>query len=169
MAHAGVDRLGVPGGRPVAATVIRRAEKRAALDDLARDPQRRVAFVITVRLTPAARIFRDAACLRRIRRVPRRVPVGRPERARDCRRRALTEHQAIERPVPLTTISAAAGLELLWASCNRKLTRRSNPTYSKLRQPRGWRNQRAQRLAKARRVQFPCPHRLRGTDGCNCR
>src|SRR6188508_2393617 len=65
-------------GRAVAAAVVRRAQMRAALDDLAGNPDLRLAGVVAVLLEPAARIFRDAAGLRRIRLVLLRIPVGGP-------------------------------------------------------------------------------------------
>src|ERR1700744_3830200 len=48
VAHAGVDHLGPPGGGPVAKAVAVRAQVRAALDDLARDPELRLGRVVAV-------------------------------------------------------------------------------------------------------------------------
>src|ERR1700712_2048602 len=46
MAGRCVDGLGVPRGGPVAATIVRRAKMRAALDDLARDSDIRLAWIV---------------------------------------------------------------------------------------------------------------------------
>src|SRR5215472_5529176 len=73
MAHAGVDRLGVPRRRAIAPAVIRRAKMRAAFDDFARYAHGRTAFVVAA--GPAAGILRDAAGLRQIRTVPGREPI----------------------------------------------------------------------------------------------
>src|SRR5882672_3739002 len=73
-----VDRLRVPRCRPVASAVVRRAQVRAAFDDLLWNLDVGGSGVVAAILAPAARVLRDAAGLRRIRFVPRRVPVGRP-------------------------------------------------------------------------------------------
>src|SRR5215831_8027651 len=78
MAHAGVDRLGVPRRRAIAPAVIRRAKMRAAFDDFARYAHGRTAFVVAAGLGPAAGILRDAAGLRQIRTVPGREPIRGP-------------------------------------------------------------------------------------------
>src|SRR5215470_6524627 len=78
MARRGVDRLGVPRGRAVAAAVVWRTEMRAALQHLARDPDLGLARVITLRLVPAARVQRDAAGFRGIGLMPGGPPITRP-------------------------------------------------------------------------------------------
>src|SRR5687768_2804412 len=78
VAGGGVDRLGVARGRAVAAAVARRAQVRAALDDLARNADCRLAGVVAVLLAPATRVCRDAAVFQRSGLVLRRIPVGRP-------------------------------------------------------------------------------------------
>src|SRR5439155_18142564 len=78
MAGRGVDRLGMAGGRPVAPAVIRRTEMRATLQDLARDPDLRLAGVVAHLLTPAARVLRDAAGFRGIGFMSGGPPIGRP-------------------------------------------------------------------------------------------
>src|SRR4029079_16192169 len=64
--------------RTVAAAVVRRAQMRATLDDLSRNPDPRLAGVVAAVLASAARILRDAAGLRRVRLVLWREPVGGP-------------------------------------------------------------------------------------------
>src|SRR5258707_7537034 len=64
--------------RPIAAAIIRRAEMRAALDHLARDFDIWLARVEAGFFAPAARIFGNAARLRRIGIVFLRVPIGGP-------------------------------------------------------------------------------------------
>ena len=78
MAGRGIDRLGMARRRPVAAAVVRRAEMRAALEHLARNFDVGLAGIVARVLAAAARIFRNAAGLRRIGFVLRRVPVGGP-------------------------------------------------------------------------------------------
>src|SRR6476659_8281206 len=56
-----VDLLGVASCRPIASAVVRRAQVRAALDDLARDPDARRGRVVAAVLAPAARVLWDAA------------------------------------------------------------------------------------------------------------
>src|SRR5580692_859905 len=51
---------------------------RAALDDLAGNPDLRLAWIVAARLDAAARIFRNAARLRRVAGMPGRIPVGGP-------------------------------------------------------------------------------------------
>src|SRR5215207_10432081 len=98
-----VDLLGMARSRSIASAVVRRAQVRAALDDLARDPDVRRGRVVAAVLAPAARVLRDAAGFRRVAFVLLRVPVGRPfpdiadhvvdamavRRERSDRRRAL--------------------------------------------------------------------------------
>src|SRR5215218_9853736 len=64
--------------RPIASAVVRRAQVRAALDDLARDPDVCRGRVVAAVLAPAAWVLRDAAGFRRVTLVLLRVPVGRP-------------------------------------------------------------------------------------------
>src|SRR5688572_12774985 len=78
MAHGGVDRLRVARGWAVTSTVAGSAEVRAALDHHARNPDRRLARIVTLFLPAAARVLGDAASLRRVGRVLRRIPVTRP-------------------------------------------------------------------------------------------
>src|SRR5215475_11131485 len=78
MAHAGVDRLRVAGGRAVAPAVVRRAEMRAAFDNLPWNPYPRIAIVVALAFSAATRVLRNAAGLRRIRRMPGREPVRGP-------------------------------------------------------------------------------------------
>src|SRR3954454_13768442 len=73
-----VDLLGVASCRPIASAVVRRAQVRAALDDLARDPDVRRGRLVAAVLAPAARVLRDAAGFRRVAFVLLRVPVGGP-------------------------------------------------------------------------------------------
>src|SRR6185312_3807023 len=62
----------------IAAAIIRRAQMRAALDDLARDLDVGLARIVAALLAPAARILGNAARLRRVGLVLRGKPVGRP-------------------------------------------------------------------------------------------
>src|SRR4051812_48515359 len=64
--------------RAVAAAVVRRAQVRAAFENLARNFYLRLAEVVACSLWSAARIFRHAARLRRIGLVPGRPPVRGP-------------------------------------------------------------------------------------------
>src|SRR5215831_11317864 len=61
VAGGSVDRLGVARRRAVAPAIVRRAQVRAALDDLARNPDVRQAGIAACILAAAARIFRNAA------------------------------------------------------------------------------------------------------------
>src|ERR1700732_1688122 len=65
-------------GRAVAAAVIRRAQMRAAFDDLAGNLDLRLAGVVAAILAPAARIFRNAARLRRVGFMLGGPPIGGP-------------------------------------------------------------------------------------------
>src|SRR5262249_58966759 len=76
MASRGVDRLGVARGGPVAAAIIRRTEMRAALYDLARDFDPRLAGIVAFLLARAARVDRQAA--RPLLRGGSGLPVGGP-------------------------------------------------------------------------------------------
>src|SRR5687768_5536520 len=78
MAGGSVDRLGKPGRGPVATTVVRRAEVRAALDHLPRDPDLGLPGVIAVLLRPAARVARRAAGLDRLLVMAGVIPVRGP-------------------------------------------------------------------------------------------
>src|SRR5215211_5453319 len=73
-----VDLLGMARRRPIASAIVRRAEMRAALDDLAVDADVRRGRVVAAVLAPAARVLRDAAGFRRVTLVLLRVPVGCP-------------------------------------------------------------------------------------------
>jgi hypothetical protein len=78
VAHGRVNRLRMAGRRAVAAAVACCTEVRAALYDLARNPDSRLAWVIAAGLWPAARIFGDAARLWCVGSVTGRVPIGGP-------------------------------------------------------------------------------------------
>src|SRR6267142_1465418 len=65
-------------GRTIAATVIRGAKMRAALEHLAWNPNFRIMGVVARGLVPAARILWNAARLRRIGFMLLRIPIGRP-------------------------------------------------------------------------------------------
>src|SRR6267143_4524672 len=78
MACRGVDRLGMTRGRTIAAAVVGSAEMRAAFKHLAWNPDVRLTRVVARGLRPAARIFRNAARLRRLGVVFLRIPIGRP-------------------------------------------------------------------------------------------
>src|SRR6266436_5436544 len=78
MARRGVDRLRVTRGRTVAPAIVGCAEMRAALEHLARNPALRIARIVARVFEATARIFGNAARLRRIGFVLRRIPVGGP-------------------------------------------------------------------------------------------
>src|SRR6476620_2840180 len=78
MTCGSIDRLRMARCRPVASAVVRRAQMRAAFDDLLWNLDVGRSGVVAAILAPAARVLRDAAGLRRIRFMPWRVPVGRP-------------------------------------------------------------------------------------------
>ena len=78
MAGGRVDLLRVTRSRPVAPAVVRRAQVRAAFDDLAGNLDVGGRRVVAALLASAARILRNAASLRRVGFVPGRVPVGGP-------------------------------------------------------------------------------------------
>src|SRR5262245_3334752 len=64
--------------RPIAAAIVRRAEVRAALQDLARNPYGGLTGVVALILATTAWIFRNAAGLRCVCIVPGREPVAGP-------------------------------------------------------------------------------------------
>src|SRR5215217_2572394 len=78
MARRCVDLLGVARGWPVPTAVIWRAQMGATLDHFARDPDVRCRWIVATLLTPAARVFRNAARLRRISFVSLGIPIARP-------------------------------------------------------------------------------------------
>src|SRR4051794_9080221 len=78
MAHRSIDGLRVTRCWAVATAVARRAQVRSALQNLAWDVDFRVAGIIALLRPPTSRVDRNAACFRRIARVPRRVEVARP-------------------------------------------------------------------------------------------
>jgi hypothetical protein len=78
MAGRSIDRLAMPRRRAIPAAAIRRAEVRAALQHLSRNPDVRQARVVACLLVAATRISRNAAGLRRLGRMPRRPPVRGP-------------------------------------------------------------------------------------------
>ena len=61
MAGEGIDRFGVARGRAITPAIIQRAQMQAALDNLARDFDVRMAWIVTGILTAAARVLRIAA------------------------------------------------------------------------------------------------------------
>src|SRR5690242_14904986 len=65
-------------GRPITAAIVRRTQMRAALQDLARNFDIRLAGIVTLILSPAAGIFGNAARLRCIGLMPGGPPVGGP-------------------------------------------------------------------------------------------
>src|SRR5215207_692639 len=73
-----IDLLGMARRRPIASAIVRRAQVRAALDDLARDPDVSRGRVVAAVLAPGARVLRDAARFRRVALVLLRVPVDGP-------------------------------------------------------------------------------------------
>src|SRR5882757_239628 len=78
MTGGSIDRLRMPRCRPVASAVVRRAQMRAAFDDLPWNPHVGRSGIITVGLAAAARVLRDAASLHGICLMLWRIPVGRP-------------------------------------------------------------------------------------------
>src|SRR3954469_22881989 len=78
VARRGVDRLGVTRGRAIAAAVVRRAEMRAAFEDLAGNFDLRLAGVVACGLRSTARVLRNAAGLRAVGLVLGRPPIGGP-------------------------------------------------------------------------------------------
>jgi len=69
------DRLGMPCRRPIAATIIGRAQMRPALDHLARNSDVRLTRIVAALFAAAARVFGNAAGFRRIGHMLRRIPV----------------------------------------------------------------------------------------------
>src|SRR5262245_62064978 len=63
VARRGIGRLGVAGRWAITAAIARRAQMRAAFDDLARDLDLRLARIVAAVFAPAARVFRNAAGL----------------------------------------------------------------------------------------------------------
>src|ERR1700733_12559547 len=78
MASGSVDRLGVARGRTIAAAIIRSAQVRAAFKHLAWYLDLRQPRVVARGLGSAARVFRNAARLRRVGFMLLRIPIGRP-------------------------------------------------------------------------------------------
>src|SRR5215471_2815106 len=66
MACRGVDRLGMPRSGPIAAAIIWRAQVRTALEHLARNPDVWLAGIVAHALRSTARVYRNAAGLRRV-------------------------------------------------------------------------------------------------------
>jgi hypothetical protein len=69
-----IDCLRMARSRAVAAAIVRRAQMRAAFENLAWNPDVGLAGVVARGLGTVARIFRDAAGLRRVGLVPCRPP-----------------------------------------------------------------------------------------------
>src|SRR6476620_12214209 len=78
MTGGSIDRLRMARCRPVASAVVRRAQMRAAFDDLLWNLDVGRSGVVAAILAPAARVLRNAAGFWGVGLVPRRVPVGRP-------------------------------------------------------------------------------------------
>jgi hypothetical protein len=78
MAGGRIDRFRVARSRAIAAAVIRRAQMRAAFDDLAGNFDLRLPRVVALPLLSAARILRNATGLRRFAFVFCRPPIGGP-------------------------------------------------------------------------------------------
>src|SRR5215469_6731576 len=78
VAGGGIDRLGVARSRPVAATVVRRAQVGAALQYLARNADVGLAGIVAAFLGRPTRILGRAARARHGRLVARRPPVRGP-------------------------------------------------------------------------------------------
>src|SRR3954451_1083476 len=78
MARRCVDLLGVARSWSVPTAVIWRAQMGTAFDHFARNPDVRCRWIVAALLTPAARIFRNAARLRRISFVSLGIPIARP-------------------------------------------------------------------------------------------
>src|SRR5207248_6027976 len=66
MACGRIDRLRMTRCRSIAAAIVGSAEMRATLEHLARNPAPRITGIVARCLRPAARIFRNAARLRRV-------------------------------------------------------------------------------------------------------
>src|SRR5689334_9041440 len=73
-----VDRLGMPGGRPIPTTVVRRAEVRASLEHLPWNLVVGLCRIVAVALASPAWIVRSATRFASIHDVTRVVPVRRP-------------------------------------------------------------------------------------------
>ena len=82
MAGGRVDGLRIARRGPIALAVIRRAEKRTALDHLAGDARPRSGGIVTLRLGDAAGVARRAAGLVGIMSMARGVPVLGPAHQR---------------------------------------------------------------------------------------
>ena len=99
MAGRGIDRLRMPRRRAIAAAIIRRAQMRAALDDLARDFDVGLARVVAALLAAAARILGNAARLRRVGLVLG-ANTSRPSIPRHCRSCREGRSRSAETPSP---------------------------------------------------------------------
>src|SRR5437867_11920176 len=78
MTGGSIDRLRMARCRPVASAVVRRAQMRAAFDDLSWNFHIGRSGIVTVGLAAAARVLWNAASLRSICLMLWRIPVGRP-------------------------------------------------------------------------------------------
>src|ERR1700759_5056885 len=78
MACRGVDWLCMARGRTIAATVVGGAKVGAPLKHLPRNPTPRVTRIVARALSATARIFRNAARLRRIGTMLLRIPISGP-------------------------------------------------------------------------------------------
>src|ERR1700761_7048896 len=78
MARGSVDWLRMTRSRPVTSAVVRRAQMRAAFDDLSWNFHIGRSGVVAVDLAATARILRDAASLHGVCLMLWRIPIGRP-------------------------------------------------------------------------------------------
>src|SRR5471032_11012 len=78
VASRGIDRLGMTRPWTIAATIVSSAEMRAALEHLARNAHRGMAWIEAPITGAAARILRHAAGFGRVSAVLGRIPVDRP-------------------------------------------------------------------------------------------
>src|SRR5882762_9430087 len=78
MTGGSIDRLRMARCRPVASAVVRRAQMRAAFDDLPWNLHVGGSGVVTAGLAAAARVLRNAAGFWRIRLMLWRIPVSGP-------------------------------------------------------------------------------------------
>src|SRR4029078_7758390 len=78
VAGGGVDGFREPGRGSIPAAIIRRAQLRPALDDLARNADGGIAWIVAGLGFRTERVSRDAARLDDLAGMPRLIEVGRP-------------------------------------------------------------------------------------------
>src|ERR1700730_5975842 len=78
VARSRIDRLGMARGRAVAATIVRCAQMRATLENLARNPDLRLKRIVTLVFASSARVLGNAAGFGDIGFVFGHVPIGGP-------------------------------------------------------------------------------------------